>query len=310
VTLKYWILLFVPLLVSCGSNDPSPAIQMSDDAGASEDSTADERAVEPPAPDDVASGDTGLASDTAAAADTAVGNDTASGPDLPCVPSCLFKQCGDDGCGGTCGACGPGSSCVNHTCSLACDGTGCTLGASCVDVAGKPAICGGTLTFDTDLFGAKLPHDLSVESLYGAAGVLIATDNENSVAATNPYKVASPSGKNSCASIDGWGNYWLDDLVIRFVLPDGGSWKQGATHYVSVYIAQTAPGGIRVDYYSPENPPGLPGSSPIYQQYTQQQGTAFVEYMSPAPIGYVMVCTAADPDFTIDDLTFGPITAN
>ncbi len=31
-----------------------------------------------------------------------------------CVPQCAGKSCGDDGCGGTCGACGAGASCNVH----------------------------------------------------------------------------------------------------------------------------------------------------------------------------------------------------
>jgi hypothetical protein len=31
----------------------------------------------------------------------------------PCTPSCAGKQCGDDGCAGSCGTCPPESTCVN-----------------------------------------------------------------------------------------------------------------------------------------------------------------------------------------------------
>ena len=34
----------------------------------------------------------------------------------PCVPSCQGKQCGNDGCGGDCGACPPGLICTNNQC--------------------------------------------------------------------------------------------------------------------------------------------------------------------------------------------------
>ena len=33
-----------------------------------------------------------------------------------CVPSCAGKQCGDDGCGGTCGLCPAGTDCVENVC--------------------------------------------------------------------------------------------------------------------------------------------------------------------------------------------------
>jgi len=34
-----------------------------------------------------------------------------SGPDAACLPSCDGRKCGDDSCGGTCGACAAGSAC-------------------------------------------------------------------------------------------------------------------------------------------------------------------------------------------------------
>jgi len=34
----------------------------------------------------------------------------------PCVPSCSGKQCGDDGCGGTCGICPAGTECKGNVC--------------------------------------------------------------------------------------------------------------------------------------------------------------------------------------------------
>ena len=45
-----------------------------------------------------------------------------------CVPDCVAKQCGGDGCGGSCGTCGPGTECVGNACKctpdafLQCDG--------------------------------------------------------------------------------------------------------------------------------------------------------------------------------------------
>ena len=40
----------------------------------------------------------------------------AQGACLPCVSSCGDAECGDDGCGGTCGACGDGASCEDGAC--------------------------------------------------------------------------------------------------------------------------------------------------------------------------------------------------
>jgi hypothetical protein len=43
--------------------------------------------------------------------------------DTPCVPDCSGKECGDDGCGGSCGACGPGKPCAMGHCPS--EGTEC-----------------------------------------------------------------------------------------------------------------------------------------------------------------------------------------
>jgi agmatine/peptidylarginine deiminase len=54
----------------------------------------------------------------------------------PCVPNCAGKQCGDDGCGGSCGTCPSGKTCQNYQC------VGCTpncAGKECGDDG-----CGGS----------------------------------------------------------------------------------------------------------------------------------------------------------------------
>jgi len=39
-----------------------------------------------------------------------------SGEGIKCTPSCVNKECGDDGCGGSCGSCGANAICSNYTC--------------------------------------------------------------------------------------------------------------------------------------------------------------------------------------------------
>ena len=55
--------------------------------------------------------------------------------DLPCIPDCVAKTCGPDGCGGSCGACSEGESCFGaHCCAAQCDGLDCGddgCGGSC-----------------------------------------------------------------------------------------------------------------------------------------------------------------------------------
>ncbi len=54
------------------------------------------------------------ASDTHTGADTSTGVDSGTGTDTnppPCVPMCSGRECGADGCGGTCGTCGSTETC-------------------------------------------------------------------------------------------------------------------------------------------------------------------------------------------------------
>jgi len=240
----------------------------------------------------------------------ALGQYCVEGACTGCLPACAGKDCGDDGCGGSCGSCGPSMACQGNQCLMSCDHPQCSLSEWCIDAAGHLALCGGVIDFDHDLSGQGLDVEISVEERYGNGGVLISTVSMNSTAETNPYTVNSPSKGNSCASHDKWGQYWLDDLIIRFVVPQGGGFAQGATHNVSLYIAETWPAGIRVDFFTPEDPPGVPGSAPFHQIWSEESGTAFIQHISPTSIGYLVVRKESDENFTIDDLGFGPIRAD
>jgi hypothetical protein len=56
-----------------------------------------------------------------------------------CVPSCLGKSCGDNGCGGVCGTCGDGEGCLMGTCT--------------------PEICAGLSNFQNVVFVAPTGKD-------------------------------------------------------------------------------------------------------------------------------------------------------
>ena len=54
---------------------------------------------------------------------------------LDCTPDCAGKQCGPNGCGGTCGLCQDGYYCENYKCKFVCN-------PSCGDAAGMVYECG------------------------------------------------------------------------------------------------------------------------------------------------------------------------
>ncbi len=51
-------------------------------------------------------------------------------PESTCTPSCSGKECGDDGCGNSCGSCGGGESCLEGICT---GGGECTPTSGCPD---------------------------------------------------------------------------------------------------------------------------------------------------------------------------------
>jgi len=52
--------------------------------------------------------------------DCASGEHCVDGECGPCTPDCEGKECGSDGCGGSCGECPPGTYCENFTCQPGC----------------------------------------------------------------------------------------------------------------------------------------------------------------------------------------------
>lgn len=51
-----------------------------------------------------------------------IGGDTQISISGVCTPDCTGKECGDDGCGGSCGICPSGENCVSGTCVLSGEG--------------------------------------------------------------------------------------------------------------------------------------------------------------------------------------------
>jgi hypothetical protein len=110
------------------------------DAGGDEGSTADPGATgdaggEAGLPGDPGAGDPG-ATDPGAA-----GDDPAVPPSDACVADCLGRECGDDGCGGVCGACDDGETCESGLCVAPSCGD---LFPTCLAACAVRADCGVT----------------------------------------------------------------------------------------------------------------------------------------------------------------------
>ncbi|GMV42762.1 MAG: hypothetical protein AMXMBFR64_44780 [Myxococcales bacterium] len=61
----------------------------------------------------------------------------------PCTPSCAGKQCGDNGCGGSCGTCAKGTACYGNVCEAHCGNTACepSFGENCATCPGDCGTC-------------------------------------------------------------------------------------------------------------------------------------------------------------------------
>lgn len=221
---------------------------------------------------------------------------------------CVDGEC-VGGCGGHCD-CPQGHTCSEGVCSpepnggYCCESDGCPLGASCRFVDGRLGLCGGTINFDVDLAGRALDPEVDVQSLYVGAGVELSTQREGARVMTNPYELASASGNNSCATKDegepfGRG-YWMGDIVVHFVMRANGELRQAATHSVSLYVGNTWSNGLAVEFFGPDQ-------AHLGTVYTDSSGTDYVQVASDEPIGWVRVRPNRDPDFTLDDLSFGPL---
>ncbi|MBI4703388.1 MAG: hypothetical protein HY744_19925 [Deltaproteobacteria bacterium] len=81
-----------------------------------------------------------------------------------CQPSCAGKQCGPDGCGGSCGSCAAGKACLDNTCVCPpqCTGKQCGpdgCGGSCGSCAAGHACLGGKCVCQPDCAGKQCGPD-------------------------------------------------------------------------------------------------------------------------------------------------------
>jgi len=98
--------------------------------------------------------ETGVSTENGGESNTESGSETGSetGNETggeTCSPSCAGVQCGDDGCGGVCGVCAPGTACTESgtcECTPSCEGVDCGddgCGGSCGTCDGTGTCLGG-----------------------------------------------------------------------------------------------------------------------------------------------------------------------
>ncbi|MBM4321803.1 MAG: hypothetical protein FJ125_18165 [Deltaproteobacteria bacterium] len=231
------------------------------------------------------------------------GEPVVCGPEESCRQGVCVARCT------TACDCPQGRSCVEGVCAVeagdlyCCEAAGCPLAGACQLRDGRIGLCPGTIDFDRDLQGRRLNVGVDVEELYLPAGVRLSTRRERATVTTNSFRLASSSQGNSCATRDDANPHrpWLGDVIAQFLVPQNGQMVQGAVRRVSLYIGETWSGGIAVELYSPQG-------ERLLTQLTDSRGTDHLQLELDRPIGSVRVRQADDPDFTIDDLSFGPIT--
>jgi len=71
-----------------------------------------------------------------------------------CVPNCVNKECGDDGCGGSCGTCGEDYGCVKGI---------------CVEGSSPEGVCSGTPTVNCANYREGIPSEISGALNFGCS---------------------------------------------------------------------------------------------------------------------------------------------
>jgi len=92
----------------------------------------------------------------------APGGDPPMACDYVCVPDCQGKECGPDGCGGTCGSgCGSGEACgPNGTCLSTGDGADCAATFRCIEECGDDSDCVSACESGASAYGLAVEQAL------------------------------------------------------------------------------------------------------------------------------------------------------
>ena len=131
--------------------------------------------------------------------DTTTAGTTSDAAGTPlCEPSCTFKECGDDGCGGVCGVCGAGTACENFACVLS-TANGPDATTTPDTPAGQPQDSGGSV----DTGGPQQPEDVAVDPDLDGDSILNEQDNCETVYNPNQADLDDDGQGDACdADID------------------------------------------------------------------------------------------------------------
>jgi hypothetical protein len=116
-----------------------------------------------------------------------------------CIPSCAGKECGDDGCGDSCGECVAGVSCIDGTCGECIPSSD---GKECGDRSNEPA--GFTLITVND--GATKPSDWWLHDPSGNVSYEPLTGPASNYSIRYRYPEGHPGGSGVGMMGHGYGN--------------------------------------------------------------------------------------------------------
>jgi hypothetical protein len=115
-----------------------------------------------------------------------------------CAPSCAGKNCGDDGCGGSCGMCTPPDTCAGGGTPGVCGCTPATCEIQCASCGSIGDGCGGTLNCGT----CTLPETCGgsgAPNVCGTSGSVTTTSTSSSTVTTGTM-CSLTCGVSSCPS--------------------------------------------------------------------------------------------------------------
>lgn len=116
---------------------------------------------------------------------------------VPCVPACGGKECGPDGCFGSCGSCDDGNDCTTDQCNKGvCSHTPVTDGAVCKKTGVCKGVCADGLCFEMAVEDCLTPEDDDCDGKTNEANAkncsIVYTDEDGDGYAGTPVCLCQP----------------------------------------------------------------------------------------------------------------------